>query len=216
MAKRSGAKAVQAAINALGSIALTVDGVIGSRSLYALSQLPNSAREFVNTVATGLKVPLPKFVARSDARQIVARVSRDTSVPEEYLLLALEHENPSNAMGYFVEYEGKFRGLGQFDRATWNAVMSHSFDRVTDDYLSILAIANLYLANKRTYRNQFGTVQGYSKHVGYLYHNQGAGAAEHFLRTGKVRYPKQSGAALRTFSLARGQFNENNQSRAIA
>jgi hypothetical protein len=186
---------------------IVVDGMIGSKSLAAIKRLSEVDRFVVLGASRMMRIVLPTIkpaitVSINTARGVAELVSDRTGVPLDFLMLTLELENFKSAdgTGYSVEFEGTFRGLGQFDKATWDAVMPNvSFERVCDTSLSLTAIATLYLSNKATFVRQGNNPLLYSIGIAYLYHNQGAGSANLFLRTGMLVFPDQSRAAVDLF-----------------
>lgn len=165
-----------------------------------------SSGEGQSTAADGTdKVLRPYF--NTNARPFVSwdrineAIAKTDATPEEinHIKFFLRKENRHNAKGIYVEMKKPYVGLGQFSKSTWEAVSDkpYEYSAETDD--AIQAILNLDRSNRRVYRNQFRTSAGYTPEVGYLYHNQGAGAAKQFLKTGKLRFPGQSKAALASF-----------------
>jgi len=132
-----------------------------------------------------------------------------TNVPSSYIIDTVRLENYGTKLldGFIVETAGKYRGLGQFDKKTWDSVMSPvSFDSVSSTYDSLLAIARLYERNKRSFVVQGNDLNLYSNGVAYLYHNQGATSAHLYLESGRLVYPQQSLKAKRLFKRARDEY----------
>jgi len=148
-----------------------------------------------------LGLDLPVSLDREAVEGLCRNVSRRTNVPVSYLVKTVYLENASTNGVITVEYFGKYRGIGQFDKRTWESVMDASYD-TTDPEVGLIAVAKLYLANERSFRAKFGKAR-YTDGIAYLYHNQGASAAASFIRTGDLRYPKQSNKALEVFKYAR-------------
>lgn len=211
-----GPQAVQTAIRALGTQPIAIDGIIGNQTIAAYSKLSGDAKGIVDNLARSLDVDINrKIVSKADLSRIAENVSARYNVPLSYLMNTVDIENIPVADGYLIETAGKYRGLGQFDRVTWNAVTSEPFNRAGDVASDLRAIAQLYLANKQTFRNEFGPRE-FTDRIAYLYHNQGAGAAAQYLRTGKLRFSKQSDVALAVFRDAKGEHDATNQNSTIA
>lgn len=136
----------------------------------------------------------------------IAASGQLSDLEREYIHFTLKKENyPDGNNGYISENAGTFRGLGQFDRKTWNGLIRNGFDLppynkgVSTPLYDIQAILYLMRDNERVYINQFHKGKFPSLAVAYLYHNQGAGAAKSFLKGNTLRSPKQSGEALSLF-----------------
>lgn len=120
--------------------------------------------------------------------------------------LALHLENAHDGTFIYVDYEGTYRGLFQFSEKTWNSVMEHGSWKGgrASASLQLQAMGKLLTANRQYHLMKNG-IGAYSPEIAYLYHNQGASSAYSFLKTGHLRYPKQSLAALDIFDIARGK-----------
>ncbi|WP_202630570.1 hypothetical protein, partial [Deinococcus alpinitundrae] len=88
-------------------------------------------------------------------------------------------ENFVVAGGFETTVSGSFRGLGQFNRQTWDGLRRlgrnlPAFEEGSAQLnASLYAIGFLYLENKRAYEASFkGRVLTHE--IAYLYHNQGA------------------------------------------
>lgn len=209
-------KAVQTVLNGItGSNKLRVDGIDGPATQAAVQEALESTTWFKSFLDDSGYVFTPaEFLSTTQLRQLAQSASESTGVPESYLYETFLHENvPANG-GVNVEFQGTFRGLGQFNERTWRSVMTAPWVQVSNHSLSALATARLYLDNKKSFLRRFKDGV-FTDEIAYLYHNQGASAAAKFLETGKVKYPKQSGKALRTFAIARGQHYDNS-SRSVA
>lgn len=117
----------------------------------------------------------------------------------------IQHENFTSDLGVEVEFSGTFQGIGQFNRRTWEGVSDMPWSSRQSLVASLRAISLLWESNKRVFLNQFKNIaveSDFSFPIGYTYHNQGAGAAAEFLRTGVIKYPKQSSTALATLRQA--------------
>lgn len=134
--------------------------------------------------------------------------SSTESKTERFMLkMIFDHENYSfyreGKKFYSIEREGTYRGLGQFSESTWKLLFSHGLSEpyTTVGTPSIDVKATLLLLRDSAYfhKRNFGEklVDG---NIAYLYHNQGAPGAAHFLRTGTLLEPGQSEKALETFS----------------
>lgn len=203
---------LQLVLNSLGH-SLRVDGDLGPRTWGALES-SSANHPWLKELAEKLGIKKDDFLSYAQIDQLAADVGAREGVPSSYLRETFLIENKQVAGGIEVEYAGTFRGLGQFNRRTWNSVMDVPFSEVTDHNQSATATARLYNANKVSFLNVFPGGE-YTNAIAYLYHNQGAGAASSYLKTGKIRWPKQSKHALNTFALARGQ-HHGNSNRFIA
>lgn len=215
---------LQSTLVLMGHDLLRVDGVLGPRTLDAYLALSEDDRRVVNELLTArdpnsvpalreaLDVHLTngriraregsevKYVTHEDVAQMIRAVSKELDVPESYLQLMVSLENYSTPDGYAVEYDGPFRGIAQFNRATWESIRRlypslnlPEFEvGVTDELQSLLAAGALYHDNKRSFERTFGTEGYFSDEIAYVYHQQGAPAAAEFLRSGRLVHPKQS------------------------
>jgi len=215
--------ALQYAARALGH-PVRADGVLGDQTREALAKIEASG----NPITANMMKALPEapqvgpgrlFVPNDVVNRAVASAASLTGVPVSYLRQTVVNENFPAAGGFETTQTGNFRGLGQFNAATWNGIRKQIVSLPPyevgskDPMSSVLAIAYLYLDNKRQFAATFPRGK-YGDEIAYLYHNQGGPAAASFLRTGKLVYPKQSAKALATFTLARTQ--HGNEDRAIA
>lgn len=199
-------KTLQLVLNSLGH-GLAVDGVVGSRTFAALNKsIPD--HPWLKKLAEQLGIKERDFLSFTQIDQLASRVAQEEQIPASYLLSTFKIENKQVTGGIEVEYEGTFRGIGQFNAKTWNSVMDVPFSEVTNHTQSAIATARLYKANKVSFLNAFPSGK-YTDEIAYLYHNQGASSATRYLRYGLLRYPKQSRHALNTFALARGQHHGN-------
>lgn len=107
--------------------------------------------------------------------------------------------------GYVIEREGKYRGLGQFDKPTWDAVSNVSFDHAGDPLSDLQSTLSLLRSNRRVFRNQFSN-GNFTADVAYLYHNQGGYYAARYLRTNVLKWPNQSDKAISAFARARRDY----------
>lgn len=140
----------------------------------------------------------------------VARISSEIGVPASYYKFLMPIENFVVAGGIETTVSGSFRGLGQFNRQTWDGLRRlgrnlPQYEEGTSQLnASLYAIGFLYLENKKAYESTFkGRV--FTNEIAYLYHNQGAPAAGQYLTSGKLVYPKQSNSAVAVVAAARNQ-----------
>jgi hypothetical protein len=117
---------------------------------------------------------------------------------ESFLHRVVELENHSLDDGYIIDMEPPYVGLGQFDKATWRAVTDVPFSSASNMSQSLEALVSLYVENKRSFDLEFDGI--FTEEIAYLYHNQGASASAEYLKTGQLRYPKQSDNALALFA----------------
>lgn len=201
--------ALQALINSLTRPdRLVVDGEIGPETINAIAEMPSGHQEIVNTYANVIlgTVP-PRLIPYDRITKMVSDVAMIMRVPASYLDLVVKLENKNTRKGVFVEYEGTFKGIGQFNEATWNRVSEKDYDKyVTNDFESLKAVASLYIANRLTYFRQFPS-GAYTDEVAYLYHNQGAGGAASYIRSGVVKpvLARQSQKAIEIAKIAHDQ-----------
>lgn len=95
--------------------------------------------------------------------------------------------------------QGMIRGPFQFSPVAWKEAGEGEWQiNATDLVWSTRAAIKFYYINRERHNKQFSS--HYSKEIAYLYHNQGPSAAKHFLRTGELRFPEQSNAALKVFA----------------
>lgn len=215
--------ALQYAARALG-YRVSADGILGTETQRALAGIQASGNPITELMMKALPESTPVtsgrvFVSNEAVNSAVASAVSITSAPVSYLRAVIERENFRVSGGYETTLSGNFRGLGQFNAATWNGIRSQTVSLpsyelgVKDPVASVLATAYLYMDNKRQFDNAFPRKR-FTDEIAYLYHNQGGPAAASFLRTGTLVYPKQSAKALATFQLARTQ--HGNEDRAFA
>lgn len=187
---------------------LIVDGILGPRTeakaklisgqSYNVSNVDNDVKAvFAYPTVISVVTIQDKFNALQGSKLI------DRSLSWNMFELALHIEN--KVVGDFVDvnYEGKYRGLFQFDVTTWSSVMGLStwMDGKSSTSLQLQAMGKLLIANRDYHRVSDSNV-AFTPEVAYLYHNQGASSAESFLLSGTLRYPKQSDKAIGVFDLA--------------
>lgn len=180
-----------------------VDGDFGTNTANAVAQA------FIDGYAT---VPCLALAHRAvtvipidELHQNAILVSDETGVPASYLKLVLELEN-HKLPGYyftFTKSSSKYIGLGQFSRSTWASLMPEYAidDYASDSYVALIAIARYYLDNKNQLKS-VAAAGGYTDRVAYLAHQQGAAGAKYYLRTGTLKYPKQSKKSLDSHAMA--------------
>lgn len=187
---------------------IVVDGHFGPMSALALNRSPQDVREVVNDLAQELDWRLPDVVNEMEMDQLVDEYAQKFDVPRSYLASLVILENTMKDGNYIVEHEGTHRGLGQFDRPTWKAVMNEPFFNSVLPSKSMEAISRLYAKNKDSYLAKFPDGE-YTDEIAYLYHNQGAPAAAVFLETGNLVYPMQSKKAITLFAVARNKHEKS-------
>lgn len=165
----------------------------------------------------------PKAVSRDTCRLLAGSVVREFGKPSWYqdvIMYILDHENIPQMVdgkpGYFVEMAYPFRGLGQFSDVTWKSLTRLAPDLVPrgtsaignplSDIKAIVALIDDSIAvHKRTWG--FGVKDA---KIIYLYHQQGAGGAEHFLTTGSLVEPVQSKRSIAAFKeIDRGPYSQS-------
>lgn len=116
----------------------------------------------------------------------------------DYLKMAYELE------GGLGDNKGAHRGIFQFSKIAWHDVGRTRWEEGTSDIVtSTRAMLDYFLLNHSRYVSEGFDPAEFSSEIGYLYHNQGPGAAKHYLRTGTLKFPKQSNAALKVFESIR-------------
>jgi hypothetical protein len=185
-------------------VSVKVDGVLGSRTATAFERLRANDPEAMDSLRNVCGIP-EFYIARSSLDVIVADILNSNPqyiCAKGYLDICLDMENRKMLDGYFIDPTPPFVGIGQFDRDTWERVSDEPYAHATDVDKSVIAIFELYLANRRSFLTQFSgsTESSFTDEVAYLYHNQGASGARSFIRTGVLRAPKQSTEALKLFA----------------
>lgn len=118
----------------------------------------------------------------------------DTETSLAWLEFLLELE------GGIGDHEGAIRGPYQFGRSAWMEAGEGLWEvRSVDLMYSSRAAIRYYLMNKNRFEKLFPDRE-YTFEIAYLYHNQGPSGAAYFLRNGKLRWPKQSRAAIKIFN----------------
>lgn len=112
-----------------------------------------------------------------------------------------------------IEMAYPYRGLGQFSDTTWDSLVKlypdilpwgHQMIGVPE--ADIRAILASILDSKKYHKRKFGVDLTDDVTI-YLYHNQGANGAKHYLLTGSLLWPDQSKAAVSAFKeIDRGQY----------
>lgn len=195
---------------------LKADGIPGPTTSKMFYGLPSAHRLLVRDVL-GEHYPgvVPVYVTRKEVYDAASVIASETGVPLDAILTIVETENGPGAEGWYLDRDGKYQGLGQFDRATWKAVSDSPDSQRVEVIPSLRAIAKLYLSNRSVFIRQFPFGE-FTPEIAYLYHNQGAGSAKSYLTTGVLRYPHQSDHALRLFKVARSEYGTQNGHRAIS
>lgn len=202
------ASAVQYALRALG-YDVRVDGIYGPKTAEAVSKAAAAGKSVITNMINALPdadAPANSLViTRPDLYELMCVVSEATDVPMSYLELCMVLENKWLSGGVVMELEGRFRGLGQHDKKTWDGLIKlgyklPAFEQM-DKESSLYATAYLYKENEKAFKaRRRGT---FFDEVAYLYHNQGAPNAYLYLTTASLRYPGQSPAAREVLVTAR-------------
>jgi hypothetical protein len=157
-----------------------------------VNQEPSAA----NVLLELCNIPYQLWISASEIDRIIAE-NPDLQNRESYLRLMLSLEAPNIDDGFVNEPQPPFIGLAQFNRDTWDSISTLPFSEALDPVQGLKGAVSLYNSNKRSFERKFdGT---YTDEIAYLYHNQGAPSAAQFLRTGVLKYPKQSRKALALF-----------------
>lgn len=209
--------ALQALLCAEGA-QIAIDGVFGPRSQAAFEQF---ATPTIRTVKDEYRIPdadvTPQpatdrvFVSQAELDRGIAAAARRFPGTEAFLRLMLTLENYPAPGGVYTSYTGKFKGVAQFSEATWNLGRRQlpevgSYENVRGVATSLLLAAWYATDHKAAYGRlkSARVVSGnYSPEIAYLYHQQGSSAAEAYLRTGRVVYPKQSSKSIAVLQAAR-------------
>lgn len=209
--------ALQALLRAEGA-QIAIDGVFGPRSQAAFEQF---ATPTIRTVKNEYKIPdaavTPQpatdrvFVSQAELDRGIAAAVKRFPDTEAFLRLMLTLENYPAPGGVYTSYAGKFKGVAQFSETTWDLGRRQfpevgPYENVRDVGISLLLAAWYATDHKAAYGRlkRAGGVSGnYSPEIAYLYHQQGSSAAETYLRTGKVVYPKQSSKSIAVLHAAR-------------
>lgn len=118
----------------------------------------------------------------------------DDAKAREYLEFVAELEGGTG------DVDGPYIGPFQFGKAAWSESSSAPYwpGALYYDVAARAALNYMYL-NRNRFMRSFPNRE-FTKEIGYLYHNQGPTGAAHFLRTGELKWPKQSRKALEVFS----------------
>lgn len=202
---RDAVRGVQFLLRASG-VMVAPDGIIGPRTLAAISSSKSAA---VKAAAKEFKLdePAPStnpdrvFVSKAQIDEAIrGAVAKFGAKVEPFLRLMVRLENFPAPGGVFTTYTGTFRGVAQFGADTWRRGAARlpevgAYENVRDVNKSMLLAAWYYVDHEAAFarfRRRSGAQGDFSPELGYLYHQQGGPAAEEFLETGKLRYPRQS------------------------
>lgn len=202
-----------------GGASIAADGIVGPRTIAAIKASASPAvkqavSEFkIDTAAKEAKASNRVFV--SDAQLTAAirsAVKRFGPKVEPFLQLMVKLENFPAPGGVFTTYDGTFKGVAQFGADTWRLGAAKlpevgAYENVRQVDKSMLLAAWYYIDHEAAFarfRRRSGAQGEFSPELGYLYHQQGMSAAEEFLRTGKLRYPRQSNQSVAILHAVRG------------
>lgn len=188
---------LQRILRILGST-VSVDGLFGPNTFRALSMIASQLGADPNKLGRLLGLKYDLMVPWSTVESILSSKSKKES---DYIrfLLSIEKQGMMDSKWIYNDGFGTYRGLCQFDTPTWRAVSDIPYELgVTDPKSAIDAALKLYYKNELYFTLNIGGL--YTNDVAYLFHNQGAAGARHYLTTGSLRWPKQSLAALETFA----------------
>lgn len=196
---------------------IAADGIVGPRTMAALAETRSAsakaaAKEFnvkQPSQEQGNRVFVPQAQLDSAIRAAVARFGRKV---EPFLQLMVKLENFPGPGGVFTTYDQTFKGVAQFGADTWSRGAARlpevgAYENVRDVEKSMLLAAWYYIDHEAAFarfRRRSGAQGDFSPELGYLYHQQGAPAAEEFLRTGVLRYPRQSNQSVAILKAVRG------------
>lgn len=208
---------LQALLNARGA-KIKVDGVFGPKSQAAFDQhadatLKKVKEEFAIPDAPPSQAPSANkvFVSQAELDAAIAAANKRFPGTEPFLRLMVSLENYVVPGGVFTTFGGDFQGVGQFSQTTWNLGKAKlpevgAYENVKDTAKTMLLAAWYADDHKekfRLFRRRSGATGSYSPEIAYLYHQQGQSAAEKYLETGSVVYPKQSSKSLVVLRSAR-------------
>lgn len=214
---RYAAAGLQALLRAKGA-KIAVDGVFGDKSQAAFDRLADSTLVQVKKeyAITSPAPSAPKggdkvFVSQAELDAAIAAAEKRFPGSEPFLRLMVSLENYVVPGGVFTVFGGSFQGVGQFSQATWNLGKAKlpevgAYENVKDTAKSILLaawFADEHKGRFNIFRRRSGATGAYSPEIAYLYHQQGQPAAEKYLETGSVVYPKQSSKSLVVLRSAR-------------
>lgn len=209
-------RGVQYLLRASGA-SIAADGIVGPRTMAAIAKTSSPAvkaavKEFdvkEQVRDSGNRVFIPQAQLDSAIRAAVARFGQKV---EPFLRLMVKLENYPGPGGVFTTYDGKYKGVAQFAAATWALGAARlpevgTYENVRDVDTSMLLAAWYYIDHEAAFarfRRRSGAQGDFSPELGYLYHQQGAPAAEEFLRTGVLRHPRQSNQSIAILKAVRG------------
>lgn len=202
-------KGVQLLLRAAGAT-LAIDGIFGSVTTAALqSKGSTTLKSLVSEL--GLK---PQAIAQSSNRWVfipddeiedaIKQAVKRFPQSEKFLRMMVKFEARPGPGGVFTTFDSTFKGIAQFAQTTWNLGSKRlpevgPFDNVHDTAKSMLLAAWYFMDHQSIYeafRRKRGLSTPYNAELGYLYHQQGAVAAERFLVSGTLMYPGQSSASV--------------------
>lgn len=213
---RDAVRGVQLLLRAKGSN-IVADGLLGPRTMAALASSKSSA---IRTVVEefNIKHKEPESSSRVFVPDSLIEQSIDVAAKRfgqkvvPFLRLMVELENIPAPGGVFTTYDGTFKGIGQFGADTWRLGVAKfpevgAYDNVRDVEKSMLLAAWYYLDHEAAFarfRRRSGAQGDFGPALGYLYHQQGSSAAESYLQTGVLRYPRQSNKSIAVMRAVRG------------
>lgn len=197
---------------------IAADGIVGPRTMAAIEASSSPA---VKAAAKEFKVEQPSsgqganrvFVSQAQLDSAIrAAVARFGKKVEPFLRLMVKLENFPAPGGVFTTYHGTYKGVAQFGADAWRRGAARlpevgAYENVRDVDKSMLLAAWYYIDHEAAFarfRRRSGAQGDFGPALGYLYHQQGAPAAEEFLETGKLRYPRQSNQSIAILNAVRG------------
>lgn len=207
---RDAVKTVQAYLNSTTNSRLRVDGVMGPHTAAVINA--NKDSDSLLTMLTkklNINTQVAGVYTRAELVQLATEAAARTGAPFEYIMYAFYHENFPAGDGLRTEYDGTFRGLGQFGQVAWRDVgLPDWANGVKDPVLSAWAVGRYYMLNKARFEREFPGKE-YTREIAYTYHNLGPGGAAGNLKGRPPSYLKvQSSKAQATARLARSQVND--------
>lgn len=177
---------------------VSIDGIFGPNTFRSLSVIASQLNADPNKLGRLLGLEYDLMIPRSAIESILSfKTKREADFIR--FMLSIENQGLMNSDWVYNDNFGKHRGLAQFDAPTWESVSDVPYDEgVVDPQCTIDAAIRLFHSNEMYFTTKIGGV--YTNEIAYLFHNQGASGARHYLTKGNLRWPNQSLIALETFA----------------
>lgn len=190
-------RTLQQVLNLLGQ-PLKADGIFGPKTFRALVSISQTFKADPNELGRILGLDYDILVSWSEIEHTLQLY------PEHHasfvrFLISIEKEGLYDARWVYNDGVGKYRGIAQFDKSTWDSVSHLPYSTsVVVASSSIAASVALYEANLDYFSRHIGGA--FTNEIAYLFHNQGASASRQFLTNGNLRWPEQSAKAKAVFA----------------